>query len=99
MSATAVPARLSGFRTMFTSFHHFKPEQAQAILADAVRNRCGIGIFEFTYRMNWFLLLLSLIPGNLSESASVAWFVSHRRLYPVMDNSICKSTHKTPLAL
>ena len=28
VDATAVPATLSGFRTLFASFHHFRPEQA-----------------------------------------------------------------------
>lgn len=74
VDATAVPARLNGFRTMFTSFHHFRPEQGQAILNDAVRNRCGIGIFEFTYRMNWFLLLLSIIP-TIIGTALLMWVI------------------------
>src|SRR5580704_15793963 len=29
VDATRVPRELSGFRTLFTSFHHFPPEQAQ----------------------------------------------------------------------
>jgi hypothetical protein len=45
-----MPAELRGFRTMFTAFHHSTPEAARAILADAVRNRQGIGIFETTER-------------------------------------------------
>jgi hypothetical protein len=35
---------------MFTSFHHFRPSDARAILADAVRSGVGIGVFEFTGR-------------------------------------------------
>jgi hypothetical protein len=50
VDATAVPATLTGFRTLFTSFHHFRPPQARAILADAVRRGEGIGIFEITRR-------------------------------------------------
>ena len=50
IDATAVPSDLRGFRTLFTSFHHFDPAVAHTILADAVKNGVGIGIFEFTER-------------------------------------------------
>lgn len=50
VDATAVPAGLTGFRTLFTSFHHFQPAPARAILADAVRRGEGIGVFEITRR-------------------------------------------------
>jgi hypothetical protein len=50
VDATAVPADLTGFRTLFTSFHHFRPAEARAILGDAVRQRQGIGVFEISRR-------------------------------------------------
>jgi hypothetical protein len=50
VDARGVPAELNGFRTLFTSFHHFPPHEAAAILADAVRQRQGIAIFELTAR-------------------------------------------------
>ena len=50
VDARAVPAALAGFRTLFTSFHHFEPADATAILADAVRQRQGIAVFELTAR-------------------------------------------------
>jgi hypothetical protein len=50
VDATAVPADLLGFRTLFTSFHHFRPAEARAILADAVHRRQGIGVFEVSRR-------------------------------------------------
>ena len=50
VDATNVPQELKGFRTMFTSFHHFPPEDARAILQDAVDAKQGIGIFEITRR-------------------------------------------------
>jgi hypothetical protein len=59
---TQVPGDLLGFRTMFTAFHHFRPEQACAVLADAVRNRQGIGVFEATERGPLALLLTLLAP-------------------------------------
>lgn len=46
VDATDVPAELDGVRTMFNCFHHFPPDLARAILADAVRKRRGIAIFE-----------------------------------------------------
>lgn len=46
VDATDVPAELDGVRTMFNCFHHFPPEGARAILADAVRKRRAIAIFE-----------------------------------------------------
>jgi hypothetical protein len=63
VDATAMPADLKGFRTLFTSFHHFPPTMARSILADAVRNRAGIGIFEFTYRIPRFLAVLLVLPA------------------------------------
>ena len=50
VDARAVPAALDGFRTLFTSFHHFRPAEARAILADAVRRQQGIGVFEVARR-------------------------------------------------
>jgi len=59
---TQVPGDLPGFRTMFSAFHHFRPEEASAVLADAVRNRQGIGIFEATQRHPLALLFTLLAP-------------------------------------
>lgn len=50
IDATAVPPRLTGFRTLFTALHHFPPDTARAILADAVRQGRGIAVFEITRR-------------------------------------------------
>ncbi len=50
VDAMAVPLELRGFRTMFTSFHHFPPEEARAILQNAVDAGEGIGIFEIPKR-------------------------------------------------
>lgn len=46
VDASAVNGDLRGFRTIFSSFHHFTPEAARAMLADAFAKREGIGIFE-----------------------------------------------------
>ena len=62
VDATAVPAALPGFRTLFASFHHFRPEQARAILVDAVKQGEGIAIFEATARTIPALLGMLLVP-------------------------------------
>jgi hypothetical protein len=62
IDAVAVPPDLSGFRTMFTSFHHFRPRAARAILEDAVNNRVGIGVFEFTGRSLSRFAAVALTP-------------------------------------
>jgi hypothetical protein len=46
VDATQVPGELAGFRTMFSAFHHLRPDQARAVLADAVSRREGVGVFE-----------------------------------------------------
>jgi hypothetical protein len=57
-----VPRELDGFRTLFTSFHHFPPQRAQAILQDAVNRRQGIGIFEVSSRHLLTVVLAFLVP-------------------------------------
>jgi hypothetical protein len=70
VDAMNVPLELKGLRTMFTSFHHFSPEEARAILQNAVDAGEGIGIFEATSRapltiglvFAWVLLLFFGTP-------------------------------------
>lgn len=64
VDASAVPDRLDGFRTLFTSFHHFEPERAKAILADAVAKQRPIAVLEFTERKlaNVAKLLVGGVP-------------------------------------
>jgi hypothetical protein len=50
VDAMKVPRALKGLRTMFTSFHHFPPDDARAILQNAVDAGESIGIFEATKR-------------------------------------------------
>lgn len=56
-SAFDVPADLEGFRTIFTGFHHFQPNDARRILRDAVAKRAGIGVFEAQERQLALILL------------------------------------------
>jgi hypothetical protein len=58
VDARAVPASLDGFRTLFTSFHHFRPAEARAILEDAVNRRQGIAVFEAARRRPFDILLV-----------------------------------------
>ncbi|MGF6545425.1 class I SAM-dependent methyltransferase [Paraburkholderia youngii] len=46
VDAMNVPSRFDGVRTMFNSFHHFRPDDARAILADAVTKRRAIVVVE-----------------------------------------------------
>lgn len=46
VDATRVPDELAGARTLFSSFHHFSPDAARAILKSAVEKNVPIGIFE-----------------------------------------------------
>ena len=46
VDAANVPVELGGVRTMFNAFHHFPPERARAILADAVAKNRPIAVFE-----------------------------------------------------
>ena len=50
VDALAVPEHLHGVRTVFDAFHHFRPAEARALLADAARKRAPILIVEATER-------------------------------------------------
>lgn len=68
ISAFDVPAEIQGFRTIFTGFHHFRPQDGRKIIEDAVRKNEGIGIFEFTARSPLpllFVLVMSPIGALL----------------------------------
>ena len=61
VDATDVPADLPGIRTLFSSFHHFKPKQALAILQDAVNKKQAIGIFEGSGKQYYELIFAGLL--------------------------------------
>jgi hypothetical protein len=65
VDATRVPEDLEGVRTLFTSFHHFAPDVARSILADAVRARAPIAIFEVTERTVPALLISLTVPFGM----------------------------------
>jgi SAM-dependent methyltransferase len=57
VDATAVPDHLDGFRTLLGSLHHFPPDLARSILRDAVRQRRGLAVLEYTERRLWLWAL------------------------------------------
>jgi hypothetical protein len=62
VDATDVSPSLRGVRTQFASFHHFEPAAARRILADCVRKRQAVGVFEYTARDPATMLAIACIP-------------------------------------
>jgi hypothetical protein len=62
VSALNVPASLQGFRTLFSSFHHFDKADAITILKDAIEKRQGIAIAESTQRHGLLLTYMLFTP-------------------------------------
>jgi hypothetical protein len=62
VDARAVPPELKGLRTIFNGFHHFKPEDAAAILRDAAIAGQPIAVFEVSQRSVKTLVLIFLTP-------------------------------------
>jgi hypothetical protein len=67
--ATMIPARLEGFRTIFSSFHHFSKNQAGMMLEDAMERQRGIGIFEVARRSPLTMLTICCLP-------MLSWFLA-----------------------
>jgi len=62
VDARAVPRELTGLRTLFNGFHHFKPDDARAILRDAANAGQPIAIFEASRRTLRTILPVLLMP-------------------------------------
>ena len=60
VDARCVPERLRGVRTLFNGLHHFNPEDARAILRDAVDQGQPIAVFEMLQR-NWLTMFRALL--------------------------------------
>jgi hypothetical protein len=69
VDAASVPESLCGFRTMFSSFHHFPDPVARQVLGDAVRRGEGFATAEVTSRTPRALAII------LSISVFV-WFLT-----------------------
>ncbi|NWH07316.1 MAG: class I SAM-dependent methyltransferase [Alphaproteobacteria bacterium] len=64
ISAFDVPAELGRFQTLFTAFHHFKPEDAKRILADAAsKGRTIVVIEPFKRRDFWIVTFGGFLRG------------------------------------
>jgi hypothetical protein len=50
VNAMQIPESVPGFRTIFSSFHHFRPEEAEAMLRNAMEQGRGIAVFEAAKR-------------------------------------------------
>lgn len=63
VDALNVPQSLQGVRTLINGFHHFSPEIANQIIADAVRRKQGIVVFEMLQRTwpEFFFTSLSVV--------------------------------------
>ena len=65
VDATRVPPELAGVRTMFSAFHHFRPDAANGILRDAFDRRRPICIFESGQGTLIGVAMTLLIPVNV----------------------------------
>ena len=50
VNATNVPPEFHGFRLLANGFHHFRPQEARLVLADAVKQQQGIAVIEMVSR-------------------------------------------------
>lgn len=62
VDARAVPAALSGLRTIFNGFHHLEPDAARSVLHAAAAARQPIAIFEVSERTWKNLISILLTP-------------------------------------
>ncbi|MCE9672503.1 hypothetical protein LY474_32320 [Myxococcus stipitatus] len=62
VDALRVPPDLRGMRTLFNSLHHFRPEQAREVLADAMARGVPIAAFESVRRTPAGLLSMLFVP-------------------------------------
>ena len=65
VSALSVPSDLTGFRTLFSSFHHFPPKAACSLLQDCVGKRQPVAIAESTQRHVLLILYMLLLAPFL----------------------------------
>jgi len=62
VDATKVPMTLTGFRTMFNSFHHFDPSDGRQVLRSAIEAHQPIGVFEIPERSVATIIPLLFTP-------------------------------------
>ncbi|MDY7233184.1 hypothetical protein [Hyalangium rubrum] len=79
VDATRIPEELTGVRTLFEGLHHFPPERARALLADAAARSVPIAAFELTqrslpYLLGQLLLVVPLVWGFTPLIRPVRWW-------------------------
>ncbi|HZI13750.1 MAG TPA: hypothetical protein VE153_25455 [Myxococcus sp.] len=62
VDALRVPGDLRGMRTLFSALHHFRPEEARAVLADAQARGVPFAAFESVRRTPAGILSMLLVP-------------------------------------
>jgi len=62
VDATRLPSDLKGFRTPFSSFHHFPPQEGRRILKYSFEKRQGIGVFQMAAKRPIKIFLMCFIP-------------------------------------
>lgn len=62
VEAAHIPPQLSGFRTVFSSLHHFSPPEVIGMLQDAANQRQGFGAFEGAQRRAKTMAGIFLLP-------------------------------------
>ena len=72
VDATRLSPKLVGVRTMFSAFHHFRPDAAKAILKDAFDRRRAICIFESGPGTLLGVAMTVLVPGHVLALMSFA---------------------------
>lgn len=60
VNVLACPDSLTGYRTLFTALHHFRPDEVRRILDDAATRRVPLAAFEIQERSTVSLLTLPL---------------------------------------
>jgi len=79
VDATRVPEELTGVRTLFEGLHHFPPERARALLADAVARGAPFAAFELTQRtlpslLGQLILIVPLVWGFTPLIRPLRWW-------------------------
>ncbi|MBI1946362.1 MAG: class I SAM-dependent methyltransferase [Deltaproteobacteria bacterium] len=69
VDATDVPDELRGVRTIFNALHHFRPEAARRMVADAVAKGQPFCAFEVVERRPQTMLTISMVPFAVWASA------------------------------
>jgi len=81
IDARQIPAGLDGMRILFNGFHHFRPDEARAILTDAVARRAPIGIFEVAELTTGKLLAVFSVPLLALAAAPFGRPLSFSRIF------------------